>query len=208
LRVQQAILSHLLAFAMRLLAVTLRIRIDDRAGLKQRDVDDPVIWCVWHNRMLLTPIIRARLTPRRRSVVLTSASRDGELLQLVMRRFRVESVRGSTSRRGAIGLIELARKVNGGYDAGITPDGPRGPRYRLSPGVITLAQKTGAPVMPVHVRYERRIQFRSWDRFMAPLPFSRVFVELAPLITIPPDADLEEARLSLEKTMLARVGDD
>jgi lysophospholipid acyltransferase (LPLAT)-like uncharacterized protein len=81
------------------------------------------------------------------------------------------------------------RLVAEGRDIAITPDGPRGPRYVLGPGVVHLAQTTGAPIMPVHARFSRAFRMKTWDGFNVPLPFSRVEVSVSPMIYVPKDMD-------------------
>jgi lysophospholipid acyltransferase (LPLAT)-like uncharacterized protein len=82
-------------------------------------------------------------------------------------------------------LIKLADRVKQGYDIGITPDGPRGPKYVLGPGLLKLAQLTGAGLMPVHVHYESAWEFPTWDRFLVPKPFSKVHITLGAVRHVP-----------------------
>jgi lysophospholipid acyltransferase (LPLAT)-like uncharacterized protein len=122
----------------------------------------------------------------------------------VLSKFDLVCVRGSTSRRGKEALLELTRYVQDGYDAGITPDGPRGPRYVVQPGVINLAQLTGAPIIPVSYTLSHKITFNSWDSFMVPLPFARCATRTGAPITVPRDADeplREQKRLELENAL-------
>jgi lysophospholipid acyltransferase (LPLAT)-like uncharacterized protein len=116
--------------------------------------------------------------------VLTSASRDGGLLATVVKHFGIESVRGSSSRRGGVALRELHGKLDEGCDVVITPDGPRGPVYTMSPGIIFLAAQTGLPLLCVKVDYENFWSLRSWDQFRIPKPFSRVSVTLRPFLQL------------------------
>jgi lysophospholipid acyltransferase (LPLAT)-like uncharacterized protein len=136
----------LLAQLIRLLALTLRYRLDDQAGYLTGNVSGAVAMLLWHNRIFAAPVVFERYCrPRRRAFVLTSASREGSLLALLLRRFRIAAVRGSTSRRASIAVREMAGRIAAGEDAVITPDGPRGPRYRLQPGALFLAQKDRLP---------------------------------------------------------------
>ena len=121
-----------------------------------------------------------------------------------MRRFHLRSVRGSSSRRGATALLQLSSALEGGEDVAVTPDGPRGPCYRLGPGVVFLARQTGAAILPIHVEYSRAIRLKSWDRFMIPWPFSTARVVFDQPITISAEGDLEEERARIER--LLRVG--
>jgi lysophospholipid acyltransferase (LPLAT)-like uncharacterized protein len=140
----------------------------------------------------------------RHSKALTSASKDGEILAAFLARFDIGAIRGSSSRRGALAMLEMVRTAEEGFDIAITPDGPRGPKYQLNPGVITLAQKAGIPVLPISVFYSRYWELKSWDAFQIPKPFATVNVTLFPLEQIPPTDTLEafEAqRVRLEKIM-------
>ena len=140
----------------------------------------------------------------RRGAVLTSPSRDGAVLAAAMACFGVSSVRGSSSKRGAVAMREMAEWIGRGYDMVFTPDGPRGPRYRLAAGPIRLAQKTGAPIFPIRVEYVSAWVFhRSWDRFRVPKPFSRVRVIFEPYETI--DAAAEGDRFEEERGRIERV---
>ncbi len=192
-------LGWLIASVVRVLALTLRIHLDDESGLRRGAVPGPVLWTFWHNRMLLVPVIRSRYYMHRSGAVLTSASKDGALLAAVMKQFGLDAVRGSSSRRGTAAFLALTDWVKAGQDVAITPDGPRGPCYTLSPGVVKLAQVTGAPIQPIHVEYSRCVRLKSWDRFMIPLPFSRVDVTFDALFHAPDDA--EEAQAQLDRIM-------
>src|SRR5579862_1158337 len=155
---------------------TLRWRIEDPAGLLAETPERACIFVFWHNRIFLLPyLFRKHWHSRQRDrvAVLVSASRDGEKLARVLSKFHMICVRGSSSRRGKEALRELTRLMGEGYDVGITPDGPRGPRYHCQDGAISLAQLTGAPIIPVSWDVTRKVVVKSWDGFMVPLPFGR-----------------------------------
>jgi hypothetical protein len=169
----------LIAFGYWLLQIwvrTLRYHVDDRAGVVHKPVGKNYIGCLWHNRLLVLPFVLKRFTPNRRGAALISASRDGDLLTDAIRRFGFDIVRGSSSKMGASALLQLTEVLSGGGDVVITPDGPRGPVYELGPGLVFLAQKTGAPVLPMNLEYSSCWRFKSWDRFILPRPFSQVRV--------------------------------
>lgn len=147
----------------------------------------------WHERLPMMPMLwriaRGRypvlqpLTPH----VLVSRSRDGRFIGDVVGRFGLALVHASSSAGGGVGLLALARLIEGGMPVGITPDGPRGPRRVAAPGIAQLAALTGAPVLPAAAATTRRRLLPSWDRMMLPLPFGRGCVALGPLIEVPPD---------------------
>jgi lysophospholipid acyltransferase (LPLAT)-like uncharacterized protein len=123
---------------------------------------------------------------------LISASKDGAFLSSAFKKFGVQPVRGSSSRRGPQALLELTSWVERGYNLAITPDGPRGPRYVVQPGVMALASVTGAPVIPVSSHTTRKLTLRSWDGFQIPLPLARCVVTFAEPIFVPRDISDEE----------------
>jgi lysophospholipid acyltransferase (LPLAT)-like uncharacterized protein len=201
--------AHFIAGAgvwiVRLLMATLRVRVHDEAGVLGRPSEPRLIWAFWHNRLLIIPHVLNRYLSHRPGVALTSASKDGELMAAFLERFNVRSIRGSSSRQGAAAVLEMKRLISQGYDVGITPDGPRGPRYHLNPGIITLAQKTDTQIMPIKVEYSRRWQLKSWDAFEIPKPFARVDVTLLPLHRVAlteNESDFETERLRLQNIMV------
>ena len=122
-----------------------------------------------------------------------------------MAHFQIKSVRGSSSRRGSAALREMAAVLAAGGDIGISPDGPRGPKYQLHPGAIKLAQLTGAPIMPLHVAYSRYWELKSWDAFRIPKPFARVSVVVGEPFAVPRDLDqeaFEAMRVNLETVLI------
>ncbi|MFA7343052.1 MAG: lysophospholipid acyltransferase family protein [Terrimicrobiaceae bacterium] len=192
---------------LKALFLTIRLRIDDRCGLSRNAFTEPCLICFWHNRILGITCAFHRVYPRmpRRGVtVLTSPSKDGEILSRFVGAFGMGSVRGSSSRRGSRALLELVRVIRAGGDIAITPDGPRGPRYSLGPGVILLAQTTGTPIVPMHASFSRCFRMKTWDGFIIPLPFSTISVTVAERINIPKnlgEEEFEQARKNLEDNL-------
>ena len=182
------------AMILRTLFLTMRLRIEDRSGILEASGGPPFIICFWHNRILGITFTFNRVYPKQRAgvTVLTSPSKDGEILAQLVGAFRMQSVRGSSSRRGSRALLELVRLVRSGRDIAITPDGPRGPRYSLGPGIILLAQSTGASILPIHARFSRCVRMKTWDGFIIPLPFSEVSVTIDTPMRIPEDISEEE----------------
>lgn len=175
---------------LKLLGGTLRWRFTDEAGYMQRNPAKPLLVGVWHNRILVLPLCFEWFCRRsRRLNILTSASRDGDFLAHLVARFGMESVRGSSSRKSVGALRLLQKRLEEGSDIAITPDGPRGPIYEISPGLIYLAAKTGTPLMTIRVDYEQFWELRSWDKFRIPKPFSRVHVCFQSPILIPDGDD-------------------
>ncbi len=201
----------LIAFGYRLLQVwvrTLRFKVDDRAGLVGQPTGAPFITAIWHNRLLLWPQVFRRYLSQYPGTGLTSASRDGEMIAHFLARYDFEVIRGSSSRRGAAAILELKAALERGRVVGIVPDGPRGPAYRLASGIIYLAQKSGAPILPMHMEFSSCWRLKNWDRFILPRPFSTVRLTIGPLYHVNATTDeteFESERLRLENAMMETV---
>lgn len=165
----------------------------------------PFIAAFWHERLLMMPLSWRRGVP---IAVLISRHRDGERIARVIARFGLGSVRGSAAtgrgpKGGAAALRAMLRHIEAGHCVGITPDGPRGPRGRVAPGLVALAQLSGVPVIPTAFAVRRHRRLGSWDRFMFALPFSRgVFVWGEPIM-LARTADAEAARRLIEDRLAA-----
>lgn len=187
---------------------TLRLQVEDPANVVALVRDQPVIFAIWHNRLLMLPRVFDSCFPGRQSVGLISASRDGELVSILIERCGYGTIRGSSSRKGVIALRQLVDALAEGRNVLITPDGPRGPVYQASQGVVFLAQKTGAPVIPIHLEYSSCWRLKSWDRFVVPRPFARLRAIFGAPIQLPPTGDgndMEVARLRLQNAMMSLV---
>jgi lysophospholipid acyltransferase (LPLAT)-like uncharacterized protein len=198
------IIASLLWALGNVLTRTWRTTIRDDSGLIHADNKEPAIFAIWHNRLAIAMSVWSwgrRRQPHARLAALISASRDGGLLARTFSNFGVVPIRGSTSRRGPQAFIELVRILRAGSHVAITPDGPRGPKYIVQPGIISLAQVSGSPIIPTGAILRPRIQLRSWDRFQIPLPLSRCELVLGKPVYIPREAseqDRERARQELE----------
>jgi lysophospholipid acyltransferase (LPLAT)-like uncharacterized protein len=203
---REQLLAAVAVFLLKSLLATLRVRFEDRCGITRTSPDFPILFTFWHNRILaITKLFQQHYPKGRGGVsVLTSPSRDGEILARIMAAFGMGAVRGSSSRRGATALRECLALIESGRDLAITPDGPRGPRYSLGPGLILLAQQSNARILPLHARFHHAITMKTWDGFQIPLPFSRIDVVADAYQTVPP-TPTEEAfnaeRQRLEKLL-------
>lgn len=214
-RWHQRLAAALVYFLIRAVAVTIRFRLEDRPGaFNNRTPEEKLIFAFWHNRLALSAILRRRyvlrFAPQRRMAGMVSASRDGGLLARVLEHFDIEPVRGSSSRRGVQALREMVSWAESGYDLAITPDGPRGPCYVVQEGVISTAQLTALPIVPVSYHLNWKIRSKSWDRFQIPLPFTRCEITVGQIMRVPreaTDAEREELRKRLEAELRAITRD-
>ena len=167
----------------RLLNLTLRHRRAGFDAVKSLvDSDQRFILAFWHRRLVMMPLSypfkRRNAEGERRGIaIFASDSKDGEISVAICRHFGIHSVRGTTSHGGgARGLVKMIQAHRLGWDLGITPDGPRGPRFEAKPGAIAVASKTGAWIVPVTVAFSNPWQLKSWDKMLIPKPFSSLAV--------------------------------
>jgi lysophospholipid acyltransferase (LPLAT)-like uncharacterized protein len=193
------------AIAVRAVAATVRIDVlGDQRVADSWASGRPLIYAAWHGQGLMLPLLNERLRRSRGAravLVMASRSRDGELLARFVHHFGFGTVRGSSSRGGAAALRRLVRSVRAGHDVAVAPDGPRGPRERVQPGIIALSQHTGAPLVPVAFVARPVWRLESWDRFEVPLPFGRGVLAFGAPMPVGAEADREVAGKDLEAAL-------
>jgi lysophospholipid acyltransferase (LPLAT)-like uncharacterized protein len=159
--------------------------------------DERCIFAFWHSRLL--PLVF--LHRRRGIAVLVSRHRDGEWIARVIQHLGFHTARGSSTRGGEAGVRELLEWAERGHRLAITPDGPRGPRERVKPGLVVLAQRTGWPVVPAAASGMPSWKLNSWDGFRIPKPFARVVVGFGDPVRVPralEEVEIEQWQLRLE----------
>ncbi|MGB0415941.1 MAG: lysophospholipid acyltransferase family protein [Coraliomargarita sp.] len=138
----------------------------------------PSIVILWHNRLFAAPELFRRQFRERRLAALISASGDGAWLAAFIQSLGMSSVRGSRYNRGAQAVRELIEALNRGSDLAVTPDGSRGPVYDMKAGAVSVALKTGAPIVLLSLNFNGAWRLNSWDRFFIPYPFSKIEVRM------------------------------
>jgi lysophospholipid acyltransferase (LPLAT)-like uncharacterized protein len=156
-----------------MIARTWRFRAVNSDGYAaERAAGRSVVLVLWHGEML--PLLYYHRN--REIAVLVSEHGDGEIIARILRDFGFRLIRGSTSRGAARALIAVDRELRDGFDVGITPDGPRGPRHSVAPGALLAAHRAGVRLMPLAARASAFWQLGTWDRFIIPKPFARITV--------------------------------
>lgn len=165
------------------------------------DAGRPFILAFWHGRLLMIPCCW------RRGLImnmLISQHPDGDFIARTISHLGLRAVRGSTAKSGKRGkggggaYRLMIRQLARGECAGITPDGPRGPRMRAADGVISLARLSGAPIIPVTYSASLRMNANSWDRFLIALPFTRGVIIWGEAIHVPAGADAQTRNHALQ----------
>lgn len=179
---------------VRALARTWRVEVrgeEHRAALPQGSGH---LVCLWHGRMLVGSQIFGHQGYR----VLVSPSADGDLSQELLLASGYAVLRGSSSRGGARALREMLDYLRAGEKVVVTPDGPRGPRHSINPGLAWMARATGYPVIPIGLVADRAWSLRSWDRFTIPKPRARVIAAWGAPVWVARRASDEEVRSASE----------
>jgi lysophospholipid acyltransferase (LPLAT)-like uncharacterized protein len=200
-RVTLWVVPKLTALLLAMVGATLRFEVIAEEGAVPETPPARGIFCFWHRCTLPAGWYFRKF----RCSILISQSFDGELIARTLELLGYGSVRGSSSRGGAAGLMALRDVLKDGLPVVFTADGPRGPIYQTKVGPVKLAAMTGERIGSFYLLPERAWTMRSWDRFLVPLPFSRVVVSWARAVDAPAeDADaatLEAKRLELNEAL-------
>jgi lysophospholipid acyltransferase (LPLAT)-like uncharacterized protein len=154
------------------------------------------IMCLWHSRLLVLSYIHQHSNV----LVLVSQSKDGEIIARILDKQGHETMRGSSTRGGLRALAGMIKNIKeNNRPAAFTPDGPQGPRFKIKPGIIALAKKTGYPIIPMSYNASKIKVINSWDRFIVPMPFSRCQLIYGAPIYVPASTDDDQANVYQEK---------
>lgn len=176
-----------LAYAyIRLLRASMRLEWRGRERLEALRRDGGrFILAFWHSRLVMMPYVY----PGGRITVLSSRHRDSEMLARVLVRLGLDLSKGSSTSGGAAGLRDILRKTRAGYDVAFTPDGPKGPRRVVKPGVVVAARLSGLPILPVAFSAKPAWRLGTWDRTLLPRPFARGLYLYGEPFVVPRDAE-------------------
>ncbi len=171
MRVPPAAVRAVSGPAVRLLATSWRIQVVHEERWRELvQSKRPQVFLLWHEALL--PLLWQH---RNQGVaIVVSEARDGQYLSDLAVTLGYGAVRGSSTRGGARALLGAVRELQAGRSVAFTPDGPRGPRRELKPGVVAAAQRGGGVIVPIHAEADRAWRLHSWDRFMIPKPLARV----------------------------------
>ena len=167
------------------------------------DEGKPFIIAFWHGRLLMPPMAWRR---GMRMNMLISERGDGPLIAAIIAHFDLGTAWGSSTAKGSRATRTMVRALARNEYAGMTPDGPHGPLMRAATGIVSLAQLSGAPVLPLSYSASRVVTRKGWDRLIVPLPFSRgVFVwgEPVSLGRKATETEQEAARQAIEDRLNA-----
>jgi lysophospholipid acyltransferase (LPLAT)-like uncharacterized protein len=184
-----------------LIGRTVKFRIEGWENWEAASQDGHLpIYTFWHNRVFLSTYFWRR----RRIVVMTSRSFDGEYIARFIQRFGYGASRGSSTRGATGAIVEMVRLMRAGCPTAFTIDGPKGPRYLAKMGAVLLAKKTGNPILPFTITADKFWEVKkSWDGFQVPKLFTRSRVDIGHPIYVSADADEEQLKTKRDELQLA-----
>lgn len=142
----------------------------------------------WHNRLFLMTYF----WKDRETAVMVSQSFDGEYISRTAQRFGFGVIRGSSTRGGSNALKQMLKLSEEGIEMTLTVDGPKGPKYKVKPGVINLAKQTGKPIFPILAEAKKFWSINSWDNLQIPKPFTKAKIFFGEPVVVPKNADDNE----------------
>jgi len=163
--------------------------------------DENFIMACWHGELLMIPYAYThyKKTPKVKLVI--SEHFDGNLIAKTLNKFGFETIRGSSTRGGIKALIESIKSLKDGYDLGITPDGPKGPRHEVHDGIVLMAQKAKVKIVLVEIKPTSYWQISSWDKFIIPKPFGVINYYISDFIDVA-DMDIDQAKKIIKNGLL------
>lgn len=136
--------------------------------------DKSYLIAFWHGELIMQPFNFQKLRKKQKISAMISEHRDGEAITRTVQYLGIDSLRGSSTRGGVKALIGAIKELKAGNDIAITPDGPKGPRHSVADGIVLIAQKTNSKILFLNVKVDKYWQFKSWDKFVIPKPFSKI----------------------------------
>lgn len=184
----------------KLIALTLRVKVERHSAV---DAKNAYLFAFWHGNQLLPSLVMPGLH-QSAMYALVSSSRDGAMLANYLQKCGFGIIRGSSRNNNTAALMQLREKFRDGASVGVGVDGPIGPLYSVKPGIVFLAQKYGATIIPLGSAYSRNWTFtKAWDKFELPKPFARAIFVMGEPYMVASGMSVEEASAELAQRIHA-----
>lgn len=162
------------------------------------------IFAFWHNRLALAPYIFGK---HKNTHALVSTHKDGKIIANILLLLGHKVIEGSTNRNPFSAIRSIISALNDNCNVVITPDGPRGPKYKINSNIIGIAKRSGADIIPLSFNISNNIILSSWDSFIFPLPFSKGTIIIGEKLELSENEELAMDNLEKELVMLKDKGE-
>ncbi len=170
-------------------------------SLQEFDQETRTIFTFWHNRLALAPYIFAG---HKDIYALVSPHSDGQIISNILMKMGYKIIEGSTHRNPLLATRKIIAALTRGSNIAITPDGPRGPKYKINSNIIGIAKLAKAKIIPLSLNIKHNIRFNSWDSFILPLPFGRGIVSIGDALILSENDELSMQELESRLNQLSQ----
>ncbi len=159
------------------------------------------IFAFWHNRLAIAPYV---FRNHKNMSALVSPHKDGKIISNILYVLGHKVIEGSTNRNPFGAIRSIMADLHDGRNIAITPDGPRGPKYKINSNIIGIARRSGASVVPISLDVTHYFSFSSWDSFIFPLPFGKGIISIGDKLELYENEELSIINLEKELMMLSK----
>ena len=168
--------------------------------------NESFIYSFWHDQLLMCPLTWQSNSSIK---VLISKHRDGDIIAQLISNLGFEAIRGSTHKTNKIknkgGLLsarKMIKSLKNGISIGISPDGPKGPRHKVSDGILSISRLSKSVILPVGIGFKKKWVLNTWDKFIIPKPFNEITVVWGdPISAITNEKNNHQFKIKLESKM-------
>ena len=176
---KRSLLSYIVQVILNIVFKTSKINVHGEQHLKDSITSkSPTMICVWHCRFLYSIYF---LQNNNYNVwALSSTHKDSEILAKVLKRWKVNLIRGSSTSGWKNAIIEMKDKLEDSNSIiALTSDGPKGPPKIAKPGSVKLAIKQNANIITMTATSSKFFEFNTWDKLRIPKPFSTIHMHIS-----------------------------
>ncbi len=202
----QDIIARIISLTVRFLSMTYRFEITGLENIKKyTDKNKPVLISLWHGRSIVLPYFWSKYFKNKSGAAVFSDHKDGRLMQAICKRFGVLPIIGSSNKKGAFAARGIISALKNGTTVAMTPDGPTGPRMRLTTdSLLFFAGRLNIPIIPFTPSSKNAKILNSWDRYVIHRPFAKVHIKIGkPFIVKKSEIEDEKTKLKLEKILIS-----
>jgi hypothetical protein len=143
-----------------------------------------VIFALWHNRLSFS----FKIFEKHQNIAgLASTHSDGRIITKITKLWGFGVIEGSTNKNPTGAVKGIIEKLKDNGKVVITPDGPRGPKYKINSLITKIAYKQNARVIPISCAASNYFTLNSWDEMIIPKPFSTVVITIGNSILLSDD---------------------